>query len=926
MGGKKNLSYRIALRVLAASAAAVVSLIGAIVFASTRSFLEIEKEMVEAGLDRVEAAIDKEIDQLESSAADYAVWDETYDFVRGVGSGYVERNMQGKYIENLGADFAAVYAEDGGLLVSHARAGLDPSRFAPASLEASSPVFAPTASGSIRKGIVLFGDRALAFAAAAARPSVGDAPGKGLFVFARLVDESFAAEVSALAGLRTALLPASEGQALARSIARQGANAPVIGQVPIPGPDGRAAVVAATTQERTVFREGLRSIVLWAVVSFLVLAAAAGLVLAALDSIIVVPMKKIEKAIAAGRSADAGFDRELEELAGRNDAVGITARVVKASLEASLRLIDAQQAATEQLESEVRARTRELTIFKRVMEGTGEGVLITGIDGTIQQANQAFREMTGYEEHELVGRNPRILKSGRHDEAFFAAMRESIRDSGRWSGEVWNSRKNGEEFPVLLSIDTIRDEAGEPIRYVGISADIGKLKEAEKSLNRLAFYDSLTDLPNRALFKDRFKQAIARAQRAGSRLALVYLDLDRFKNVNDSLGHHAGDELLRQTAERLRSQVREADTVCRLGGDEFTVILENIGSSGDAAAVARKIISAMRGAFTVEGSEVFIGTSIGIALFPYDGTDADELIKRADAAMYEAKEHGRGQLRFASGESGVSSVRRLDTETRIRKGLDKNEFYVSFQPQVSAGGASEGSSAGIIGAEALIRWKPSGKEPIGPDSFIEIAEDTGLIVPLGSFVLKESCAEAKRWLDAGSPLVVSVNVSQTQFDRGRIVEQVSEALSETGLPPAYLKLEITESLFTRDMDRMVAIMRELKSGGVSFAVDDFGTGYSSLRYIDRLPIDSLKIDKSFIQRIDSRYDGGEIATAVVALARSFGLESIAEGVETEDQLDALRSRGCDAIQGYFVSKPLSAPDFRSFIADRMTFPETISPD
>jgi EAL domain-containing protein (putative c-di-GMP-specific phosphodiesterase class I) len=281
--------------------------------------------------------------------------------------------------------------------------------------------------------------------------------------------------------------------------------------------------------------------------------------------------------------------------------------------------------------------------------------------------------------------------------------------------------------------------------------------------------------------------------------------------------------------------------------------------------------------------------------------------------MYDAKEHGRGQLRFASGESGKSSKRRLETETGLRKAMELGEFFIEYQPQVSAGAATLASSQGILGAEALIRWKPPGGIVVYPDDFIQVAEESGLIIPLGARILMDSCIEARRWLDAGRPLVVSVNASQLQFERGRIIEQVSDALKASGLPPALLKLEITESIFSRNMNRMAEIMREIKNMGVSLALDDFGTGYSSLRYIDKLPFDTLKIDKAFIQRIDSRYEGGEIATAIVSLARSFGMESIAEGVETSEQLDALRARGCDTIQGYFVSKPLVCEEFRSFV-------------
>jgi diguanylate cyclase (GGDEF)-like protein len=408
-------------------------------------------------------------------------------------------------------------------------------------------------------------------------------------------------------------------------------------------------------------------------------------------------------------------------------------------------------------------------------------------------------------------------------------------------------------------------------------------------------------------------QALTRAQRGHTRVALLYLDLDHFKDVNDGYGHHAGDELLCMAAARISTQVREADTVCRIGGDEFTVILESIKKSDDAAAVAVKIVETLSEPFELHDTVVYVGASVGIALYPYDGITSEDLVKHADAAMYEAKEHGRGQYRFASGEAGTTSRRRIEMEARLRKALAENQLVLHYQPQVSAGGAAIGSSAGLVGAEALARLRIDNGSLIGPEFFIETAEETGLIVPLGAVVLREACMEAKRWLDSGRSIPVSVNVSPRQFEHGIIVEQVAQALEESGLPGTLLRLEVTESVFMRDGEHNAAIIRDLKALGVTFSMDDFGVGYSSLRYIDILPIDSLKIDKSFVRGILSRYDGGDVATAVVVLARSFGLSSVAEGVETESQLEAIRARGCDEVQGFYVSRPLDAAGFREFL-------------
>lgn len=555
-----------------------------------------------------------------------------------------------------------------------------------------------------------------------------------------------------------------------------------------------------------------------------------------------------------------------------------------------------------------------LPVYQHLVQALNDGVTLTDCHGAIIEANKAFSRMSGYSRRELLGKNPRIMKSDRHPPEFFESMWSAVLKKGSWEGEVWDKRKDGTIYPKWLRINAIKDKLGKACYFIGIHTDLSGIKATEQTLNQLAYYDSLTGLPNRVLFQERLLQAINRAMQSRNRLALLYLDLDQFKHVNDSFGHHAGDLLLQEAAGRLSDQVRDSDTVCRLGGDEFTVILENIKASEAAAVVAGKIINCLKDPFVIEGQTIFIGTSIGIALFPFDGNNPEELTKRADAAMYDAKSVGRGVYRFASGSAGASSRRRLETQNSLRQALDRGELFVEFQPQTSAGGALPDSDSGILGAEALVRWRQPTGTIIYPDNFIDVAEETGLIVPIGEFVLRTACQEAKRWLDLGRPLSMSVNVSQLQFEQGQIIRQVERALADSGLPPRLLKLEITESLFSRNMHRMAELMHELQNLGLSFALDDFGTGYSSLRYIDRLPFDTLKIDKSFIQRIDNPFEGGEIATAIVSMARSFGMESIAEGVETVQQLEALRSRGCDSIQGFYVSRPMGAEAFRTFIS------------
>ena len=567
-------------------------------------------------------------------------------------------------------------------------------------------------------------------------------------------------------------------------------------------------------------------------------------------------------------------------------------------------------------EARDRSRVEELNLYRQILEASSDGIIVADANGGIVRANSAFCSMTGYEQEELLGKNPRILKSGYHDVSFYRSIWDSVRKTGTWAGEIWNRRKNGGAYPSWLTLEAVKDEDGGTSAYIGVSTDLTSLHDAEERLKHATFYDPLTGLPNRALFRDRLAQAISRAKREGLRSALLFVDLDRFKNVNESLGYKAGDEFLLEAVRRIGSLIREADTVCRLGGDEFGVILEEVSRSEDAAETAGAIVQSMATGFPLGPSEVFVGASVGISLFPFDGMDVATLEKKAEAAMYEAKEGGRGQFRFASGKAGRSSRRRIELESRLRRALEREELLLYYQPQVATGGAVPGSNSGLVGVEALIRWKPDDDTIVTPGEFMDIAETSGLIVPMGEWALHTACRDAKSWVDRGKPIKVSVNISQKQFQAGTLPRLTQEALETSGLDPQLLELEVTETLLIQDIDKTVDSMNAIREQGVRFAVDDFGMGFSSLRYLDKLPLDVLKIDKAFIEPIRDRYDGAQIATAVISLARSFNMVSVAEGVETEEQLEALRMRGCDEVQGYLVSPPMDSREFMEF-----AFPE-----
>ncbi len=539
-----------------------------------------------------------------------------------------------------------------------------------------------------------------------------------------------------------------------------------------------------------------------------------------------------------------------------------------------------------------------------VFDNAQEGVMVTDRNARILAVNPAFCEITGYDEAEVLGETPAKFKSGRHDTAFYQAMWRALSETGRWQGEVWDRRSDGEVYPKWLSISAVRDAGGEIVRYVSLFADITHLKESEARLEHLAHFDVLTDLPNRLLFTSRLEHAVEQARRHGQRLALLFLDLDRFKTVNDSLGHPAGDELLITVARRIRKRLRDEDTLARLGGDEFVILLEQLDEAQMAAIVAQDLLQVLATPVQLSGGhEVFIGASIGISLFPDDADDAMRLVSSADAALYQAKEQGRNTYRFYTEALTTAANEHLALETRLRRGLERGEFILYYQPLVDA------HSGRAVGVEALVRWQPPGEAMVPPDKFIPIAEETGLIVPLGEWILRTACAQARAWLDAGlPPLVMAVNLSGRQFQATNMVDLVYTTLIDSGLPAQFLELELTESVIMAQAEQAITTLDALKALGVRLAIDDFGTGYSSLAYLKRFPIDKLKIDRGFVQGLADDANDREIAATIIAMGRSLNLTVLAEGVETDYQLTFLRLYGCDQYQGYLFSRPLPAEE------------------
>ncbi|MCC7168372.1 MAG: EAL domain-containing protein [Rhodospirillales bacterium] len=555
----------------------------------------------------------------------------------------------------------------------------------------------------------------------------------------------------------------------------------------------------------------------------------------------------------------------------------------------------------------------KLRQLSQAVEQSSASVMITDTEGAIQYVNPKFEQVSGYTTEEVVGRKPSLLKSGRTAPEQYAELWSAIRTGREWRGELLNRRKNGDLYWEYVAISPIRDSDGRVTHFLAIKEDISVRKEYEERLLRQANFDTLTGLPNRLLAMDRLNQAVAHAHRYQTMVALMLLDLDDFKKVNDTLGHAAGDRLLKEAAHRLTECLREGDTVARLGGDEFVIILPDLKDITSAEIVAEKILEVCAQPFVLAEGEVFIAGSIGIALYPQDERDSQLLMRNADAAMYRAKKEGRGIFRFFTPEMNVQAMEHMRMEVQLRHALERNELSLHYQPLI------DNASGGLVGAEALLRWTNPALGSVPPDHFIPLAEDTGLILPIGEWVLREACKEASRWPKVeGRALFVAVNVSSRQFQKRTLVETVRRALAESGLPASCLEIEITESLLLEDSRETHQIIAELNALGIGFAIDDFGTGFSSISYLRRYPFDTLKIDRSFVRDLTTSAGDAELVRSIIAMAQSMRLRIVGEGVETPSQQAFLSEAGCQFSQGWLHSKALPADEFGRYLETRLT--------
>ncbi|MET0106616.1 MAG: EAL domain-containing protein [Sedimenticola sp.] len=562
-----------------------------------------------------------------------------------------------------------------------------------------------------------------------------------------------------------------------------------------------------------------------------------------------------------------------------------------------------------------RKRAEEELRIAAIAFESQDGMIVTDANAVIVRVNQAFTQLTGYRPEEVVGKTPAVLSSGRHGPEFYRRMWQLLQEKGYWQGEIWNRRKDGKIYAEWLTISAVVAPDGTKTHFVGTFTDITVNEEVEAEIHRLAYYDPLTQLPNRRLLQDRLEQAILSSRRSDHHGALLFLDLDDFKRLNDTRGHETGDQLLLETAQRMTNCVREGDTVARLGGDEFVIILEGLSETNQDAAkqakqakqaeqVADKVRAVLSQPYDLAGKNYHCTTSIGIALLHDHETTAEMLLKHADMALYKAKDAGRNCFRFFDPAMQIALEKHTALETELRLAVEREQLQLHYQVQVDVDGK-------IIGAEALLRWEHPDQGLVSPDNFIPLAEETGLIIPIGQWVLETACGQIETWSanPEMSQLQLAINVSARQFHQPEFVSQVEQVLSQTGANPELLKIELTESMVLEDIGDTLEKMRALKALGVALSLDDFGTGYSSLSYLTRLPLDQLKIDRSFVLNLPDNQDDVIVAQTIITMAQGLGLDVIAEGVETESQREFLSRHGCDAYQGYLFGRPIPLDEF-----------------
>ncbi|WP_051227350.1 bifunctional diguanylate cyclase/phosphodiesterase [Oceanospirillum beijerinckii] len=634
-------------------------------------------------------------------------------------------------------------------------------------------------------------------------------------------------------------------------------------------------------------------------------------------------LEQMSEAIDSFHASLRSLERTQNKVEEKNQQLNQEVRHKEAAEAELTHALDALQIANDELEHRVAERTEELAqrnselvqeveqrkhaqqqlqLFKMAVHNTSEAVIITDAQAKILEVNPAYCQITGFQREEVLGKNPNITRSNRHDARFYQTMWRSLSSKGHWSGEIWDRRKSGEVFPKWLTINAVYGSQDEHTYYIGVFMDISDMKQTERQLEQLAYYDVLTQLPNRILFQDRLEQEVKTCASENSRFGVLYIDLDRFKYVNDTLGHAIGDQLLVEVAQRIKLCLREPDTVARISGDEFTAIIRSVHEPQDLEVVAGKIIHAIEQPVVIDEREIYVGCSIGISLYPEHGATSETLKKHADIAMYRAKESGRGRYQLFDYQMSAVNVDRMALTGQLKQAIAQREFILHFQPIVDI------PTRTIAAVEALIRWQPEPDRIVYPGDFIEHAEETGLIHEIGDWVLESACQQGAEWnRQLEHPVAIAVNLSAVQFENPDLAQHIDRVLQHSGLKPELLHVEITETTVMKHPELTERLLHEISALGVGISIDDFGAGYSSLSYLMRFTANKLKIDRAFTQQLTERRSDQIIPTAIINLGHSLNLQTVAEGVETAFQLKMLEDKGCHYAQGYLFSKPVAVP-------------------
>lgn len=873
----------------------------------------------------MKSGLDNELNNLSLILKDYSRWDDSYNFVENINPAYIETNYNGVDYNNF--SFVVIYNNDGKRLASfkiNKNAQLVPWEGFPAKLPKNSFWF-KTEIENIKRGLISddFGIELVAIAPIL--KTSGEGLNNGYLIFGRSLSTETKLKLQKNLDIKTTFLDVSTPSNYKKNI-------DLIEKIKASNNNYHESISKDLTKTYSIVSDiygnpcliiGTESSKQFEIIgkdmqhkimifTFLLAIAILCTFYELMKIYIIMPLVLLKRVFRhISKKNELPFD-EYKKLISKNDEISDLTEEFKI-------LNDKIFDLNNNLENTVKSRTIELMktnenlqLAEKIIDNTTEGIIVTDLDGKIIKANQGFLIMSGSTNEEVIGQNPKFLKSGKHDNNFYKNMWHQIKITGYWSGEIWNRKKDGTVYPKLLTINTIFTKDDIPAYYVGILTDITKLKDIENKLNHLAYYDSLTGLPNRMLFTERLNQSIKYNKRYNSSLAVFFMDLDRFKNINDNLGHSIGDEYLIEIAKRLRLRVCDTDIVCRVGGDEFLIILDKFDSNEDVSLIAADILRIIETPMILANKEIIGSTSLGISIFPNDDTTAEGLIRKADAAMYLAKDSGKGNYKFFSQEIEDQNNSKLELEIELRKALENNRFELFYQPQINIGKYMNGENS-IIGCEALIRWRKEDGSLIQPDSFIPLAEETGMIVPIGKWVLEEACKTGAKWYKMGSPVRISVNVASIQFEDPDFLHYLDESLSNSGLPSELLHLELTESLLLNNIDNTVDLLNRIKERGILFSIDDFGTGYSSLSYIKELPASHVKIDKAFVYKLDNSQQDKTLVQVIISIAKTFGMTTIAEGVETRQHLEVLHEMGCEEIQGYYISRPLPQEAFEKFV-------------